>query len=310
MKSIERIIIPLLLLVIVAACVDDYTDANPAPLKDGPEIYVYPPTTGVILSTRNNPTTGVYEATPIAYVTKGQNASFRTDVVDAPGLIDSVSTYLSDTVGTVAASGFDVLKGQETGTFSVVYTPRPDDPTSTFDDRIVNMSVTVTDKQNKTTQPRTTRVKAIACVPSIDVAVFWRATASGVSGDDFADGSVLAGGNFTNLKSLVRFQIRTSGGNATVGLNADVENASVVHITDSSFGLYGAQGYAPINGRLTICGNQVTGYTGLNAAGTAFSSQGAHTITGTINANGTMTLNVSNNFGDNFTVTLEKAVLL
>jgi hypothetical protein len=309
MKILNKIA-TLALFLLVAACVDDYTDANPKPLKDGPEIYVYPPATGVIKSTRNNPTTGAWEATPIAYVTKGQNASFTVNVVDAPGKLNAASATLSDTVGTVAVSGFEPLINQEKGSFSVVYTPRPDDPNSLFDDNIVNMSVSVTDKQAKTTQPNVTRVKAIPCIPAIDLAGFWRATAAGTTSDDFVDGSVGAGEQFSNLQSLVRLQIRTTGGNATVGLNVNVENAAVLNVTDASFGLYGAQGYTPINGRLSFCGNNVTGYVGLNAGGTAFASQGAHTITGTINPNGTITLNVSNNFGDTYTVTLVKAVLL
>lgn len=299
MKILFRIV-AVYSLFICASCVDDYTAANPKGRKDGPAIYVYNPDNAVT-STRN-------DGSVITYVTKGEDALFEVTVVDAPGIIDSANTYLSDTVGIArVGTNFDALVGKETGTFTVAYTPEPNDPASTFDDRVVSLNVTVTDAQGKTTQPSTKSVQAIACVPDFDLTGYWRAVASGVTSEAFVDESVDAGGNYSNLSSLIRFQIRTTGGNATVGTNASRENAGVVFLPDASFGVYGKQGFAAPSGRLTVCGNSISSYQGLNSGGTAFASQGGHAITGTLNANGTITLNWTNTYGDTGTVTLTRA---
>jgi hypothetical protein len=301
MKMIYKLIILMIVATFVSCEVDDYSDANPKPLKDGPEIHVANPATLVVSSTRS-------DGSVITYVTKGQDANFEVNVVDSPGLIDSVSAFLSDTVGLVNVTGFDALKGSETGTFNMVYTPEPDGP-GTFDDNIVNLSVTVTDAQDpaKTTQPTVRRVKAIACVPTIDLSGFWQATSSGTSAKAWTDGSVAIGGNFTGLNKIVRLSIRTTGGNATVGTNVTTENAGVLFIDDASFGLWAKQAFAtPAVGRFTFCGNTLTGYSALNAAGTAFAvaPQGTPVYTGTINNDGSITINWSNTFGDVATITL------
>jgi hypothetical protein len=289
----------LCLLFAVTSCVDDYTDANPPAKKDGPELYVNKPATGAITSTR-------VDNSVITYITKGVDITFTGLVPDAPGLLDSVSVILSDTVGLVSVTGFDAIKGDEEGEFSIVYTPEPDDGASTFDDNIVSISATVTDAQGLTTAPQVTRVRAVACLPSINLQGFWRASSDGVTSDPFADGSVGAGGDFVGLETLVQLQIRATGGNATVGTNALTEQAGTLFITDASFGLWGAQGYTAPVGRLSFCGTDITGYVGLNAAGTAFSSQGNHAITGQINNDGTITLNYSNDYGESATVTLTR----
>lgn len=292
-----------LLLAGMVGCVDDYTDANPPPKKDGPELYVTPPSPGSIVSTRS-------DGTAVAYVTKGMDASFVGAIVDAPGIIDSVSAYLSDTVGTVAVSGFESIVGSEEGQFSVVYTPRPNDPASTFDDNVVTLNVTVSDAQKKTTAPQANRVKAIACLPSQNIQGFWMASATGVSGVAFSDGSVAAGETYS-IQKLVQLQIRTTGGNATVGTNAVVESAATLYITDAVFGLHQRQQgkTTPIPvGRFTFCGDQLTSYAALNAGSTAFATtaQGTPVYTGQINSDGTITLNYTNNFGDSGTVTLTR----
>lgn len=291
----------LVLLIAVSSCVDDYTDANPTPPLDGPELYVDKPASGTITSTRS-------DNSVITYITKGTDVSFIGRVVDAPGLLDSVSVMLSDTLGTVSVSGFDALKGQETGEFSITYSPEPNDPASTFDDGIVNLSGTVTDQQGLTTAPQVTRIRAVTCLPSTNLQGFWRAVSSGTTGNAFADGSVAAGGSFVGLEKLVQFQIRTTGGNATVGTNALTEHAGVLFVTDASFGLRNAQGYTAPVGRLTFCGNTITGYTALTAAGTGFETagQGTPVYTGTINPDGSITLTYSNTFGDATTVTLTR----
>lgn len=312
-----------------AACeVSDYKEINDPALPDGPQVYVTPPAASTIVSRRT-------DNNEVVWVLKGQTTAFDVEVVDAPGVIDSVSLLLSDTVGSAAVTNFDALIGNETGTFNYVYTPEPNDDASTFDDRVVNASLTVSDANKKTTQADVKRIRAIDCLPSRNLAGWWKAVNTGVSTRALNDGT--PAGEFT-INSFSRWQIRTTGTTTGTASSATVvgqpvsstsnvfaESANELYIPDVTFGLYGAQ--APgtptrtvVGARLKFCGDQLVDWRMLNTAGTATVSKlvtpptatqsgttGAQyfkTLTGVINADGTVTLNYENYAGDIGTVTL------
>lgn len=327
MKALNRIFL-LGSLFASAACVDDYTEANDPAKPDGPQVYVSAPDAIVSKRTDNN---------DVVWVLKGQDATFNVNVVDAPGLVDSVALLMSDTVGSAAVSGFESLIGSETGTFSYIYTPEPDDPASTFDDRVVNATLTVSDANKKTTQADVQRIRAIDCLPSQNLAGWYKVSHTGTSTRALTTGA--PAGEFT-INSFSRWQIRTTGTTTGTASSATVvgqpvsstsnvfaESANELYIPDITFGLYGSQ-VTPAGGaartvvgaRLKFCGDVLVDWRMLNTAGTATVSKtvvpptatasgtaGAQyykTLTGQINDDGTVTLNWENYAGDTGTVTL------
>lgn len=302
MKTIYKLL-TFLLVFGMAACVDDYTDANPKPLLDGPAIYVYAPNSTITSRRSDN--------VDVVYTTKGANIDFDVDVVDAPGGIASSTATLSDTVGTIAVgTNFNALVGSTAGNYTVTYTPRPDDPASTFDDRVVTATINIKDEQGKANQPETRRVRAISCLPTKNLAGWWRVTASGNNSIAFTGDN--GNGTYTNLKAFVRMQIRTTGNTTGTGLNNSnviAEHAGELFLSDASFGLYpkqivNGQPKAVPPGRVRFCGSTLTNYQALNGAGTAASGTQGITMTGTINDDGTVTINWQNLLGDTGTVTL------
>jgi hypothetical protein len=125
MKQILIILAALGLLAV--GCVDDYQDANPESGLDSPWFYL---------------------STQVDTINQQGTITVAVGVVDAPGKIDAVTATLSDEdAGTVAVEGFDAVKGSETGTFNLVYTPAA----SGFEGD-VTMTVTVTDAQGEDLQ--------------------------------------------------------------------------------------------------------------------------------------------------------------
>ncbi|GEM_PF-2623317 len=86
--------------IVVLSCVDDFQDANPPSLLDGPYYTVS-------LSTDT--------------VTGGESFNFVISVIDAPGGIDTVSITTPDNIGSYSFNNLDAMRGQTegeiTGTF-------------------------------------------------------------------------------------------------------------------------------------------------------------------------------------------------
>jgi hypothetical protein len=274
-------------------CIDEYQAANPAPRKDGPAVFVSEAPANNIKSTRT-------DGSEVIYVPFGQTMTFDVNVADAPGLIDSAFVSL-DVEGRGTAEidmpSFNAVRGKDKGTFQVKYTAA--DVNTGF----VNLSIVVKDAQNirnesgfitkagKESTAFTATLRSIACIPEIDLAGTWTTVASGDDSEDVdGDGTF----DYTNLTSSITFTINVTAA------SVNVENASVVRISDASFGLYGYQGFTGPRGRITFCGNSITAYQAIDNASHAI------TMTGQINSDGTLTINWSNVFGDSGVVTLTK----
>jgi hypothetical protein len=305
MKAIYKILFMGVLLVVMASCVDEYTDAQRPKTLDGPQIYVVAPD-GSTVTSRRATGTG-FESPAVTYILKGQPTTFTVNVIDAPGLIDRVTVSLSDTLKshTIEAQNFTTVKGKTSGSFEVVYTPHPDDPAATYDDGIITLSITVIDAQNKSTGPQTVRVRAIPCIPSINLAGWWKATASGETSEPFLDGTHNEDMTYTNLNTNNKFQIRFSGGTAAQNAYAQAnEHGAQIMIPDITFGLWPKQGFAPVTARLRFCGSTLTEVRSASlSANTLFSASWA--ISGQVNEDGTITIEWEHVvFGDSGTVTL------
>lgn len=132
------------------SCVDDYTDANPPRGLDAPWIMAMPNDT----------------------VFLGESVEFEVFVSDAPGLIDSVSFTLSDTMGTFVLDEASVaaIIGSTAGSFKGTYTA-PD-----YEDGDIEIRFTVYDRQSATDfkgksidqRKSTTRTKTVVFLHSTD----------------------------------------------------------------------------------------------------------------------------------------------
>src|SRR5688572_8683254 len=100
---------------VFAACVDDYTDSNDAPLMDAPTIRVSSAAANqTIVVVPENAYQNGYEA----YLVYGQPVEYTVSVIDAPGKIGAVSVTASvPDFGSVTIDEASVaaIQGQESG---------------------------------------------------------------------------------------------------------------------------------------------------------------------------------------------------
>src|SRR5688572_19991040 len=87
----------------IASCVDDYMDANPPLPLDAPYAYV---------SSSIEPTD---DGIPLI---GGEEVTFTIDIVDAPGVLNSVN-FIFSKGGEVVSHTFDQLIGKTSGSFDV-----------------------------------------------------------------------------------------------------------------------------------------------------------------------------------------------
>lgn len=222
------------------SCVDDYQEANPAPLLDGPATYLdYTGNEVVLTNTAGDEFT---------YVENGGTATFEISVVDAPGLIDSVSFSLTniqrpDNWGTVTIEGLDAVRGSSTGTFNVVYNAPVLDESVNFTFADENIIINVYDDQD----PR--KVSEIISIPTI------RTTRSECfsAGDFTGTNDVVSSGfdaengeDYSNLEAAVAFNVRPT------------EHPGIYFMGDVTFGLYPYQGYSAPAALVEVCDNNVT----------------------------------------------------
>lgn len=112
MKNIKIFILIGLVIALPGSCVDDYMDANPPRPLDGPALSLLPDET----------------------LSMGETTSFSVNVIEAPGMIDSVAYSLSEDIGTLVVdeASVNALIGKESGSFNVTYTA----PTATEESEV------------------------------------------------------------------------------------------------------------------------------------------------------------------------------
>jgi hypothetical protein len=244
--------------IIITGCtVDDYTDANPPRPKDGPAGFMSLAGGNFIVDTETDGTSFIY------LMVNGGNAIFNIDIVDAPGLLDSVG--FSNEFGEAIAD-LGEAQGQAEGLISVTYTPEAEGDENltivVFDAQSPRKSVAFTpDQQIKTVD---------ACFASRPLVGFYGTVTSGFDSE--------TGSNYTDLEAVVEFRINAGG----------VNHPGLYRLTDGSFGLYPLQGFANNFINVTFCGDEIT-----NA-----NEEFTDLFSGTLNADGTITVTWSNSFGD------------
>jgi hypothetical protein len=246
-----------LLLIATSCMVDDYQDANPPHPLDGPAGFLS--TEGkAIVDTET-------DGNSYTYVPIAMPGIFKIDLVDVPGLIDSVGITLSDEEGEITEVNM-ADKGKETGSITVTYLAdvvgTEDIAIDIFDGQQPRKSITFTPDRIK-------RVNA-TCFSSRPLVGFYETVTNGHDSETGLD--------YTNLESVVEFRINAGG----------VNHPGLYRLTDGSFGLYGEQGFAANLINVNVCDNAVT-----NA-----NEEFAGKFTGTLNADGTITITWSNTFGD------------
>lgn len=243
-----------------AACtVDDYQDANPLRPKDGPAGFLKTPGGEAIVDTETN-------GDKFTYIPINKTSIFRADMVDVPGLIDSVGVRLAANKGSVTSIGLDA-KGSATGLVTVTYTAPG---TATTEDVTINIFDAQQPRKSVSLVPSRVKVINTNCFASRPLVGFYKTVTSGFDSE--------TGTNYSNLEAEVEFRINAGG----------VNHPGRYRLTDGSFGLYPLQGFANNFINVVFCGNNV-----LDA-----DEEFAGKFTGTLNIDGTISITWSNTFGD------------
>lgn len=270
-----------LLLFMLGACVDDYTDSNPAHKKDAPTLRLAETPTSSLVQI---PGTNQYQYGYEAYVTYAQPSVFEVSIIDAPGKIGAATaTFSIPDFGTASIdeASFNAVKGKETGTFKVIFTPNPD--LEDESDRRGSFVVTVTDTQlddKGQAEPLTTTlsfpVNVVACINT------------GIEGDyvvTASDGNIDGGDTYT-LTDLTDI------------LEHDVEvTITEVHpgrytLSDATGGVWPAvySGRAAAKVQVDYCGDYFAGHPGALTAGSGAGPLRTFTVDGELNDDGTITV--------------------
>jgi hypothetical protein len=275
-------------LLILVACVDDFTEANPPRQLDAPALTISATTNANLLvqAVQVNPFQQNYEA----FVGYGSSGQFTVTVLRAPGKVNSVSVEPSiPEYGTVAIDEASVttLHGKEIGTFNFMFTPNA--ALAGMADRKFDLVVTVTDSQLDTetgeSAPRSTTIT----VPT-----------------------TMAKGCFGNGIQAMTYRVTAATGNLDGAvpitlddIEADFGGPMLVAITKVRAGRYTINeitgGVWPVyySGRanpaldIDLCGTNIVGHEGAVTAGAGTSTARIFTITGTLNGDGTITINWS-----------------
>lgn len=270
------------LVFILTGCVDDFQDANPPYPLDAPGAFISTIGSEVVSTDTDDDT--------FTYVPNGGTSIIEIIVVDAPGLIDSVTVTLSNIQrpedwGSIAIEGFDQIRGKETGTFTIVYTAPLLDALSLFDFAEEDIVVTVFDAQDTPKSVdlgidpfKTQLSQGSDCFANIDLVGFYTTVSSGFD--------AVNSENYTDLEAEVEIYMLKSHRN----------NPGWLRLSDGSFGLYGLQGFSNNFINFEVCGNEVV------AANEEFAEPDG-SYTGTITAEGVITITWSTS-ADNTGVTV------
>jgi hypothetical protein len=277
MKKIYNIMMFMLASVLVfSSCVDEYQDANPEPQLDGPAGFVSSVTGATAAEYRNG--------NEFTFTLPGETVTFTIDMVDVPGLIDSVGLGLTNIIrpnnfGTLTAD-LGAAEGSTSGEVTITYVASTEGDSTVTNAYTENLIVEVYDRQDppKVQSYAISPIRVINtdCLSSTSLVGTYNTVSSGFDSE--------AGAAYENLVSEVVVDMRN---------NADHPGRYV--FSDRSFGLYAAQGFNPTAGLVTACENEIVDTSG------AF----AGNFTGTVDpATGIITITWENTFGDTGTTVM------
>ncbi len=264
MKNYKTIYIALFLGLTLSSCFTDFEDANPTRPLDGPAgIAANPTGDGLIAGPGRDGNT-------FTWVPVNGKLTFVIEITDAPGLIKDVDVVLSNSVqpedlGTVEVS-LGSAENQLVGTVTVTYMAKD----------VVgeeNISIIVNDGQDpaKSTTFNYPAIKITdvsTCLSKQNLIGFYNAVSNGFDSENGVD--------YTNLEATIELYFLS------------FNDPGLYRFSDGSFGLYGLQGYAGNFINVEICDDKV-----VNA-----NEEFADSYSGTISAEGVITITWSNTYGD------------
>jgi hypothetical protein len=274
---------------LLISCVDDYTDANKPHQLDAPWI---------VLSATSNPDllvqtipVNAFQNRQDAFVGYGSVAQFVLNVVSAPGRVSNVSVSVSiPEYGSIAIDEASVnsLKGQTSGNFSFSFTPNP--LLAGTADRRFDLVITVSDSQLDTKSGESAPLTSIITVPTT-------ISKSGCLNSAIVPMSYKVVEATGNLDGAVPFTLQD--------IEDDLGAPVLVTVTRVRPGRYtlneitGGIWPAFYSGRanpaldINLCGTTISGHEGAVTAGAGTAAARLFTITGTLNNDGTITINWS-----------------
>lgn len=274
-----------LLIAVVTGCVDDYTDFNPPAQLDAPHFRVGATGSNQLIEAVN---TNNWQKTYNAYVLYDEPVTFTVSVVDAPGKVGSVSVTGSvPDFGTITPDEASVnsLIGKEQGEFRFTFIPNPDLTNKASEDRPLNLVVNVTDMQlddkgaddPKTTTMTIPTIIGGPCLSAPIPAGNWLVIEA--SGN-------LDGGDPFELADLVE----TAGSQIVVNITRDRPG---VYTLDEVTGgvwpvVYDTRAIPEL--KVNVCGSSITDREGANVAGAGTAAARTFAIDGTVNDDGTITI--------------------
>ena len=277
MENYRNILFTAIILLLLGSCVDDYQNANPPRALDGP--YFSLSAAGDVIET---PADG-------NFIGAGQTITFTLHVIDCPGGIDSVGVTIDeDGTGTavVDQASLSAVLGKVQGEVLVNFTAVAD-VTEEID---LVISITLYDGQQPIDWHGSTVEYRKSSMEQYDVTLISCAS-TGLAGEYnsvadgfFGDGAGGPDAAYNDLQAEITITEIRPG---------------LYEIDDMTFGLYPQlYGDDPAPGQVNLCGNDITDRGDTDKYGDPF------TITGTLNANGTVNLSWQNTYGDRGTVVL------
>lgn len=274
------------LFIISMSCVDDYTDANPRHPLDAPFFRITGNGSNQVIETIP---ANAYQSNYRVYAQYGAAVEFTVVVVDAPGRVASVNVVPSvPDYGTITLNESTVssLVGQEKGEFKFTFTPNPNLPDGS--DRSMNLVVSVTDGQlNDTgvsdakTTVLTLPTNLVSCISDgVEAGTYVVTEASGI----------LDGGTPYTLEDLL-----TDGEVDEVTVSVEMDRVGLYTIDEITGGVWPIyySGRANPAVQIDLCGSSFEGHEGSVTAGEEPGPLRKFTINGTVNGDGSITVNWS-----------------
>ncbi len=274
-----------LLIAAVTGCVDDYTEFNPPAQLDAPHFRVSATGSNQLIEATN---VNNWQKTYSAYVLYDDPVTFTVSVVDAPGKVGSVSVTGSvPDFGTITMdeASVNALVGKEQGEFRFTFTPNPDLTNKESEDRALNLVVNVTDMQlddKGREDPKTTTMTIPTTIggPCLGAPMLvgnWLVVD--------ASGS-LDGVDPFELADLVE----AAGSEIVVAITRD--RPGVYTLDEVTGGVWPIVYDTRANPKLkvNVCGSTISDREGANVAGAGTAAARTFTLDGTINGDGTITI--------------------
>lgn len=273
---------------VTIACVDDYTEANQPHQLDAPSLTVSA-TAGANQLVRQVPV-NPFQLNYEAYVGYGGTSEFSVNVQRAPGKVASVNVAPSiPEYGTVTLNDGSVtaLAGKTQGAFTFTFTPNP--ALVGTADRKFDLVITVTDSQLDTRTGESSPQATVVTLPT----TMAKAGCFGTGITPMIYRVTSATGNFDGGTTYTIDDIEADLGGPVL-VNVSMVRAGRYTFNEISGGIWPVYYSSRANPALDIdlCGTTITGHEGAVTAGSGTTAR-LFTITGTLNDNGTITINWS-----------------